>query len=71
MITKGERIVLTYVVDGIDRYIISHNLIKGLYYLYEVKDREYIKTSHKGENPIELEKYMKVGTNNESTDYSR
>lgn len=56
---NGEKRVLTYVVDGVDKYVISHSSLKEMYYLYRVIGNELVKTTYKSKNPLELEKYFK------------
>ena len=57
-LSKGENKVLTYVVVADDVFI-SHNPIKGMYYLYRVIDKDIIKTNYKSTNPLDLERHLK------------
>ena len=59
---KNETIWVTYLIDGKPAYAITSTKIRDIYYLCKVENGKLVKTNHKAENPIDLEKYIKRGT---------
>lgn len=58
-IRNNERLWTTYIVKDSPTYCITSNNDRSTYYLYEYKDNEFVKTIHKSDNPMELEKFIK------------
>lgn len=56
-IPKQEKVVLTYVFEGVDCYVVTRNTL-GKYVLYKIIEDDYqkLKTS---ETPIEFDKIVK------------
>lgn len=56
-ISRQEKIVLTYVFEGVDSYIVTRNSLNK-YVLYKIVDDDYqkLKTS---DTPLEFEKIVK------------
>ena len=42
-ISSYEKIVVTYVFEGIDEYIITHHSLKGKFILYKISNGDYQK----------------------------
>lgn len=59
---KNEIIWVTYLMDSKPAYAITSTKIRDIYYLYKVENEKLVKTNHKAENPIDLERYIKRGT---------
>ena len=56
-IPKQEKVVLTYVFEGIDCYIVTRNTL-GKYVLYKIVDDDYQKLKT-AETPIEFDNIVK------------
>ena len=56
-IPKQEKVVLTYVFEGIDCYIVTRNTL-GKYVLYKIVDDDYQKLKT-AETPIECDNIVK------------
>ena len=54
-IKPSERIATSYWNDGDLQYIVTKDLIRPLFFLYEVTDGIANKTKYKNENPNSLE----------------
>ena len=56
-IPANERIVVTYLCEGIEKYIGTHNAIKDKYSLYKITNGDYqrVKTA---DTPIEFDKII-------------
>lgn len=59
-IPKDEKIAVTYVEDGVGRYITTRD-ISGMYTLYQISGQT-LKRIAKHRNPLELEKKMEKRT---------
>ncbi len=58
-IPENEQIWVQFVHKDEITHIITSTKLRDFYYLYQVKNNKLIKTKHKSENPIDLEKYIK------------
>lgn len=56
---KNETIWVVYIIDDKPGYVITSTRSREVYFLYKVEDEKLIKTKHKAENPMDLEKYVK------------
>lgn len=57
-IPKGEKLEVQHTSNGILTHITTSNLMRDTYYLYKVNGDKLEKVG-RGDNPTELEKYMK------------
>ena len=60
-VSKNEKVCEQYSdIKGVLRFVKTHNVpLRDTYYLYEVIDGKCVKTKHKAENPLELNKWIK------------
>lgn len=60
MITINNEIIwVQYLYKGEPMYVITSTKLRDEYYLYKVKNGDYVKTRYKNKDPTVLEKYMK------------
>lgn len=60
-IPKSETLWVQYMNKGNVTHFITSNTYRDKYFLYEVNDGQIIKTKHKADNPLDLEKYLTGG----------
>ena len=58
MIPKSETIWLQHCQDGKATHIITSTVLRDYYYLYEMINDKPVKTKHKAENPLDLDKWI-------------
>lgn len=56
---KNETLWVQYMSKGQVTHIVTSSKFRDKYYLYEIKDGLPVKTKHKSDNPLDLEKYIK------------
>lgn len=57
-IPSNEKIVVTYVYEGVDSYVVTHNALKGKYTLYKIISGDYQKIKI-SESPLEFDAIVK------------
>ena len=57
-IPASEKIAVTYIFEGVDEYIITHNAIKGKFTLYKIMKDDYQKIKM-ADTPIEFDEVVK------------
>ena len=60
IIPKDETLWVQYIEDNSVKYIITSNLYRTEYYLYKVADNKPKKTKYQSDNPLDLERYVKL-----------
>lgn len=56
-IPSNEKIVVTYVFEGVDEYIITHNPLKDKFMLYKIIDGDYQKLGN-SDTPIRFDEIV-------------
>ena len=60
IIPKDETLWVQYIEDNSVKYIITSNIYRTEYYLYKVTDNKLKKTKYQSDNPLDLERYVKL-----------
>ena len=60
IIPKDETLWVQYIEDNSVKYIITSNIYRTEYYLYKVADNKPKKTKYQSDNPLDLERYVKL-----------
>jgi len=58
-IKSNEKVWLQYSVNGKLTHIITSNIMRDTYFLYEIIDEQAVKTNYKADTPDVLEKWIK------------
>ena len=58
-VKANETLWLQYLVNGKPTHVITSNVMRDTYYLYEIIDGQAVKTKYKADTPDVLEKWMK------------
>ena len=58
-VKTNEILWVTYINDEQITHCITSNKDRSVYYLYEYTNDDFVKTTHKAEEPIELEQFIK------------
>jgi hypothetical protein len=56
-IPSSEKIAVTYVFEGVEEYVVTHNALRGKYMLYKIIDGDYQKLKI-ADTPIEFDKIV-------------
>lgn len=59
-IPDKETLWVQYIEDNSVKYIITSNIYRTEYYLYKVTDNKLKKTKYQSDNPLDLERYVKL-----------
>ena len=59
-IPDNEALWVQYIEDNSVKYIITSNIYRTEYYLYKVTDNKLKKTKYQSDNPLDLERYVKL-----------
>ena len=60
IIPKDEMLWVQYMENAAIKYIITSNIYRTEYYLYKVADNKPKKTKYQSDNPLDLERYVKL-----------
>ena len=62
MAIKNETVCCSYKTENDNgyKYKITKNVVTGEYILYKWTDDKWVNTKHKSDNPLKLEKYIKL-----------
>lgn len=63
-VKNNETLWVTYVHNEQITYCITSNKDRSIYYLYEYTNDDFVKTTHKAEEPIELEQFIEYKQTN-------
>ena len=58
-VKTNEILWVTYISNEQITHCITSNKDRSVYYLYEYTNNDFVKTTHKAEEPIELEQFIK------------
>ena len=59
-IPDKETLWVQYIEDNSVKYVITSNIYRTEYYLYKVTDNKPKKTKYQSDNPLDLERYVKL-----------
>ena len=59
-IPDKETLWVQYIEDNSVKYITTSNIYRTEYYLYKVTDNKPKKTKYQSDNPLDLERYVKL-----------
>ena len=59
-IPDKETLWVQYIEDNSVKYIITSNIYRTEYYLYKVAGNKPKKTKYQSDNPLDLERYVKL-----------
>jgi hypothetical protein len=56
-IPSSEKIAVTYVFEGVEEYVVTHNALRGKYMLYKIIDGDHQKM-RTADTPVEFDEVV-------------